>query len=171
MTDHDAVRARLSRLLVEAEVEVSALDRIAAELAACARDLALAEPARATLALVALDLHDYFTAAEVLFERIARALDGDVPVGQDSHRALVEQMAAEIPSVRPALLDPPLRAWLHELRAFRHVVRHAYGTPLRPDRLRELVGELERHHPALRAATDRLLEHVTRIRAALDPPG
>ncbi len=167
MSDHDAVRARLSRLLVEAEVEVSALDRIAAELATVALDLDVAEPRRATLALVALDLHDYFTAAEVLFERIARALDGDVPTGQDSHRALVEQMAAEIPTVRPALLDAQRRAWLHDLRAFRHVVRHAYGTPLRADRLRELVRELEGHHPELRLATDRLFDHVTRIRAAL----
>lgn len=169
MSDREAVRARLSRLLVETEVERAALDRIAEELARHGPALDAPEVDRPSLALAALDLHDYFTACEALFERVARGLDGDVPTtGPDTQRQLLEQMAAEIPGVRAAVLDGPLRAWLHELRSFRHVVRHAYGTPLRADRLRALVRELELRHGALRSAIDQLLEHVRSVRASLD---
>jgi len=47
-------------------------------------------------ALVAIDLHDYYTAAETLFERVARLLDGDVPGGDRWHRDLLQQMATDL---------------------------------------------------------------------------
>ncbi|MFN2131705.1 MAG: hypothetical protein ACK2VD_14340 [Anaerolineae bacterium] len=40
---------------------------------------------------------------------------------------LLEQMAAEVPSVRPALISGETRQLLDEYRGFRHVVRNVYA--------------------------------------------
>lgn len=56
-------------------------------------------------ALVAMDLHEYHTAFESLFDRIARAIDGDVSSGPESHGELLDQMSVALPPTRPAV-DP-----------------------------------------------------------------
>jgi len=73
------VRVRLSLLLTEAATELEALDRVAAELAVDASELDAPEVGRPVLAVVAVDLHDYFTAAETLFERIASSAPSRYP--------------------------------------------------------------------------------------------
>ena len=169
MTPADPVRARLSRLLAEARVESAALQRIAEEMARYRTDLDAVMPARPVLALVAVDLHDYYTAAEALFERVARPVDGDVPSGLDSHRELLEQMAADVPPVRPAVLSDDQRRWLHELRTFRHFFRHAYSVGLDPARLREHADRLLVRHPGLLEALQRFLAFIEETRDALAP--
>ncbi len=160
----DAVRARLSRLLREAGIDRAALCRLAAELAAFAPGLA-ADPAdRPRQALLAVDLHDYYTAIETLFERVARSIDGDVPAGADWHRELLVQMASDIPGVRAALLDDDLHTWLSGLRAFRHFFRHAYGVTLANERLLQQADELQARHPVLLTRLDALLAQVDAAR-------
>ncbi len=139
---HDtAAKVRVGRLLREARVDLQALGRIEAELADARARLGEQPADRPLQALVAVDLHDLYTAIESLFERIARSIDGEVPAGADWHRGLVYQMAAEIPGLRPALLDDDDVALLDRVRGFRHCFRHffrhAYGVALDAERLCE----------------------------------
>ena len=53
---------------------------------------------------MALNLHSFYAGIERLFEMIVETVDGSVPQGADWHQLLVEQMAREIPDIRPAVL-------------------------------------------------------------------
>jgi hypothetical protein len=76
---------------------------------------------------VALNLHGFYAGLERLFELIGAAVDGHMPQGENWHQMLLEQMAAEVPSVRPALISQETRQLLDEYRGFRHVVRNVYA--------------------------------------------
>jgi hypothetical protein len=92
LTAAEMTRPRLARLLKELKPDRGALVRLSEELANFARELAAAPAQRPLLAVVAVDLHDYYTALESLLERTARLLDGDVPSGHEWHRELLAQM-------------------------------------------------------------------------------
>jgi len=161
------VRVRLSLLLTEAATELEALDRVAAELAEYAGELDGPEVGRPLLAVVAVDLHDYFTAAETLFERIARHIDGALPEGARSHRELIDQMASDLPPLRSAVLTPEERAWLHDLRSFRHFFRHAYSVGLDAPRLQRHAERLAAQHAAFRRHLEDFLAFVREVRDGL----
>jgi hypothetical protein len=76
---------------------------------------------------VALNLHSFYAGLGRLFEMVAAAIDGSVPRGQNWHQMLLEQMVAEVPWVRPALMSEETRRMLDEYRGFRHVVRNVYA--------------------------------------------
>ncbi len=74
----------------------------------------------------ALNLHGFYTGVEHLLELVADAVDRAKPTGANWHQELLRQMAAEIPSIRPAVLDAHTRNQLDKYRGFRHVVRNLY---------------------------------------------
>jgi hypothetical protein len=88
---------------------------------------------------VALNLHGFYAGLERLFEMIAAAVDGNVPRGQNWHQMLLEQMVAEMPSVRPALISEETRQVLDEYRGFRHVVRNVYAFRFDLEKVQKLV--------------------------------
>lgn len=71
-------------------------------------------------------------------ERIARIIDGDLPMGPNRHQALLHTMGLKIDSVRPAVLSRESIAGLRQLLSFRHFFRHAYAFDLDPARLADL---------------------------------
>jgi hypothetical protein len=90
---------------------------------------------------VALNLHGFCAGLERLFEMIAAGIDGNVPRGENWHQLLPEQMVAEVPSVRPALICEETRQMLDEYRGFRYVVRNVYAFRFDLVKLRKLVQE------------------------------
>lgn len=72
-----------------------------------------------------------YTGIESVLEAIAKELDEYVPRGDASHADLVDGMAVEVHGVRPALLGARTLELMHEVRRFRHVVRHKYALNLR----------------------------------------
>jgi hypothetical protein len=95
--------------------------------------------AEAQCALVAWDLHHGYTAIEALLERVLRAVDGEAPAGRGAHVEIIEQARIAVPGLRPALVSEVTARGLHELRAFRHFVRHGYAAELDPARLAALI--------------------------------
>lgn len=69
---------------------------------------------------VALNLHGLYAGLERMFELIAADVDGQSPQGENWHQALLKQMAAEIPQVRPAVISETVRQRLDEYRGGRH---------------------------------------------------
>ena len=125
---------------------------IAADRGALARHLSVLERVpltdladEADLALVAWSLHHAYCAIEAVLERVARVLEGGVPAGADWHRELVSGAFREIINVRPCIFRATNAVQLHDLRGFRHVVRHAYDFELEVaplQRLRAITLEL-----------------------------
>ncbi len=88
---------------------------------------------------VALNLHGLYAGFERLFKIIAATIDGDVPQGANWHQVLLDQMAEEVPQVRPAVVSEETREALDEYRGFRHVVRNIYAFRFNPTKLQRLV--------------------------------
>lgn len=86
------------------------------------------EPQGLTLGL-ALIVHHLCNGIEQILEDIAKITDNFDQSGKSSHADLIDMMATNT-LLRPAILTPEIRAMLHDLRKFRHVVRHSYGNPL-----------------------------------------
>lgn len=94
------------------------------------------------LQAAALSLQNFYMGVEQVFEEIAKQVDEFLPAGASSHRELLEQMALEIPKVRPPVIQANTLEQLNEYRGFRHVVIHRYGFELYPERIQELVESL-----------------------------
>ena len=88
---------------------------------------------------VALNLHGFHAGLERLFEMIAAVVDGHLPRGANWHQTLLEQVAAEAPAVRPAVISDETRWILDEYRGFRHVVRNVYTFRFDPAKVQSLV--------------------------------
>ncbi len=102
------------------------------------------------LAQAAWALHHAYSGIEAILERVMRVVEGSVPEGSDSHKELLDAAALTIPEVRPSLLRPETVSRLHELRGFRHFVRHAYAVDLDGQRLADLQEECRSLAQALR---------------------
>ena len=74
-------------------------------------------------------LHNLYGAFEQLFEEVARFFENRVDDTR-YHADLIRRMRLHIHGIRPALLSEGTAGDLDELRRFRHLFRHAYGTEL-----------------------------------------
>ncbi len=134
--------ATLARLLAEVEEDRSGIRKRLEDARESKRRL-LNEPLDSGgQALAAVALHGWYTGLETIFERIARELDGTVPEGERWHRDLLSQMSAEVPGLRPPVIDPSLVASLSAILAFRHFFRHAYAATFDSRQLLEDVDRL-----------------------------
>ncbi len=50
----------------------------------------------------------------------------------------------EIPKVRPAVISQDLREELDKYRAFRHIVRNIYAHNFRIDKIKDLMGNIDK---------------------------
>ena len=91
---------------------------------------------------VALNLHGFYDGLERVFRRIAVVADNEMPEGANWHQLLLQQMAADRPPVRPAVISDATRDRLWEFCGFRHVARHVYAFNFAPDRLAPLLAAL-----------------------------
>ena len=90
---------------------------------------------------VALNLHGFYSGIERIFEIIATNIDANKPVGENWHRVILNQMADEIPSVRPAVISADIYVQLNEFRGFRHIVRNVYTFKFDPNKIKKLVNQ------------------------------
>jgi len=88
---------------------------------------------------VALNLHSLYSGMERLFELIAVNVDGTIPEGEYWHQGLLNQMAGDVPQVRPSVISESSRLKLNEYRGFRHVVRNVYTINFDPLKIGKLV--------------------------------
>ncbi|WP_448572261.1 ribonuclease toxin HepT-like protein [Trichothermofontia sp.] len=101
------------------------------------------------LQAAALSLQNFYMGVEQAFEQIAKQVDESLPTGASSHQELLEQMALDIPNIRPAVITSSTLRQLNQYRGFRHIVIHRYGFELQPERVRTLVEELSQCYEEL----------------------
>jgi len=81
-------------------------------------------------------LHNLYSAYEDLFRLIAAFWENSLDSSSTYHIELLRRMRLEVPGVRPAALSSEMSCQrLDELRAFRHVFRHAYSYGLDDERV------------------------------------
>lgn len=90
---------------------------------------------------VALNLHGFYAGLERLFELIATTIDGTLPQGTNWHQVLLQQMGAEIPHMRPAVISEVTYEALDGYRGFRHIVRNVYTLQFDAAKVQRLVEE------------------------------
>ena len=86
-------------------------------------------------------LHNLYGAFEQLFEEVARFFENRVDDAR-YHADLIRRMQLDIRGIRPALLSEATARDLDELRRFRHLFRHAYGTELDPAKVGDLAARV-----------------------------
>ncbi len=84
-------------------------------------------------------LHDFYCGIENIFEKIAKALDGELPMGHDWHYQLLNRMGIEIEETRPAVISTKLKDELKDYLRFRHLFRNVYGFVLKWELMQPLV--------------------------------
>jgi hypothetical protein len=146
MSPQELARANLHALLAEVTEAQERLRQAADEIAALDPGGAATAPARATVALLAVDLHSYYTLLESLLERVVVALEGQTPGGPSSHAALLKHASRSLETVRPALVRAASLDALDELRRFRHLFRHAYAFDLSFAKMRPALAALGAVH-------------------------
>jgi hypothetical protein len=139
LTPRDATRLR-----AELDSELGELGRVVHEIES-RRD---ARDDTTTYAL-ALLLMNYYTGAERIFRRIAAHFGGTPPVGDRWHAQLLEDMALDLPAIRPPVLRAETVRRLERLLRLRHVLRNLYAWVLRRSELDPHVAEIGDAHAAL----------------------
>ena len=87
-------------------------------------------------------LHDFYSAVERIFRYIATQIDDDVPSGSSWHVQLLQRMATDLETIRPAILDLASTRRLDEYLRFWHLFRNMYGFDLEWERCNKLLLDL-----------------------------
>jgi hypothetical protein len=114
---------------------------------------------------VALNLHDFYSGLERVFQYIAAHIDQNLPSGGNWHRELLRQMQQEISDLRPAVLSAGTVEKLEEYLRFRHVVRNVYAFQFDMERLEPLVNNL---NPTFDRVKEELIGLTNFIDAMID---
>ena len=162
--------ARLRQLADDLRADREDLDRVLDEGERCLRDLSDREPTYLEVRGSGDIVHDFYNAVEHFFERVAVELNGGLPAGTDSHAQLLRRMGRPVEGVRPAVIDEPLRASLHEYLRFRHLFRHGYGFALEWTRLVPLLQGMRALAPELVHQLEAFITTVAALADRLDEP-
>ncbi len=127
------------RLRARIGADLESLGAVVREAAEYAETFRQEEPDVLALRGLGDVLHDFYTGLEKVFEAIAEEMEGGVPGGLQWHRALLDDMATELPGIRPPVLRKTTARSLDDYLRFRHLYRNIYGCELRWDRLRPLL--------------------------------
>jgi hypothetical protein len=120
----------LARLVEGLRDDLALYERLRNEIKQAQSHVAERVPEQYDLRAIASMIHDLYRGAEGMMRRIAKDVDRDVPTGEHWHRQLLDQMAAPVADLRPAVFGDATIAQLERYRVFRHVQRNIYGFDL-----------------------------------------
>lgn len=138
----DAPEDSNAALKNEIALELHNLQRLVEESRAIFGSLS-GDPSSVELRALGSIVHDFYTACERIFERVAVYLGPGLPVSDSRHISLLRSMEVQIEGKRPAVLEHKLAARLLDYLRFRHLFRHTYGYELEWGKLHTLVEGLE----------------------------
>ena len=159
-------RGRFAALAADLDYELAQLDALVRELAEL-RARMPDPPTSVELRAAGSILHDFYSGVERMFQRIATAVDQDLPGGSNWHIELLNRMSYDIPTVRPAVITADLRQRLSDYLRFRHLFRNIYGRDLRWELMRDLVEDM----PAVEHAVAQAIREFTKFLHTLAATG
>ncbi len=138
---------RLRGVAADSSTELERLQRLSEDIAFVRAEIAR-DPGHARLFYenLALELHNFYTGCERIFQTVAAELNGAPPGdalseserGFDQHRRLLDRMGVAWGD-RPAVLSGDSIDGLREFLALRHVVRNRYGFEIDEERIERLI--------------------------------
>ena len=153
-------RERLAGLTAEINAQWRLIDRVSNRLQERVnKELSTPEQ----LDSIAYQIHNLSCSIEDLLKLIASAFENQIGTGSEWHRVLLLRLSQPIEGIRPAFLSEDSFDLLNQLRSFRHMFRHAYGTDIK---LRQLEPNID---IALEVATmisediNQFLEHLNKV--------
>ena len=153
-------RERLAGLTAEINAQWRLIDRVSNRLQERVnKELSTPEQ----LDSIAYQIHNLYCSIEDLLKLIASAFENQIGTGSEWHRVLLLRLSQPIEGIRPAFLSEDSFDLLNQLRSFRHMFRHAYGTDIK---LRQLEPNID---IALEVATlisediNQFLEHLNKV--------
>jgi predicted nucleotidyltransferase len=152
----DAPQDSGAALKSEIAFELKNLQRLVDESKALLNTLS-GDPSSVELRAFGSIVHDFYTASERIFERIAVYLGPGLPAGENWHPSLLRSMESDIEGKRPAVLEHHLALRLADYLRFRHLFRHTYGYELEWDKLHPLVRRLETTKTSLEQQLDKFV--------------
>ena len=106
-------------------------------------------------------LHNLYSGYEDLFKLIASFWENSIEDAAGYHIQLLKRMRLTIKGVRPALInDDRCYEFLDELRAFRHVFRHAYSYGVDNERIFFLLKRTLKKKSEIRAEIKRFRQEI-----------
>lgn len=84
---------------------------------------------------LAYHLHNLYCAFEDLMILVANSFENQIYESPKWYTLLLRRMTQNIPNIRPSLFSDVCYSLLDELRAFRHLFRHAYSYQIDQDKL------------------------------------
>jgi len=97
----------------------------------------------------AVNLQAYYTGIERIFRMLAENIDGSIPESERWHKDLLNQIAIEIPQIRPPVISKVLRDELVDYFMFQHLIRNVYPFDINAKKVEELLDKLQRVHEQL----------------------
>lgn len=97
----------------------------------------------------AVNLQAYYTGIERIFRTIAEKIDDSIPESERWHKDLLDQVAIEVPQMRPSVISKSMRDELFDYLAFRHVIRNVYPFDINAKKVEELLDKLQHVHEQL----------------------
>lgn len=130
----------ISLLKAELDYQMQAIENVISKIHE--RKNTYAENVKFTESL-AYQLHNLYCAFEDLFKIIAKFFENSIDDTSRYHIELLKRMTLDIEGVRPPLISRELCSALDELRAFRHVFRHAYSYEIDTQKIGLLLEKFE----------------------------
>jgi hypothetical protein len=109
---------------------------------------------RTNIRIIESILHDFYTAIERIFCRVAEEMEGGLPNKRSWHISLLVEMSRSLEGVRPAVITPELRDNLQQYLEFRHLFRNIYGFELKVERVLPLVESFEKVFQSSQSASN-----------------
>ncbi len=110
-----------------------------------------------------------FNAFEQMALRVAKTFENNIGDDQGWHAALLKRLALRIDGIRPALIPAELKLPLNELKAFRHVMVHAYDLEFDSEKLKLVLGYASRVADQLLSIVERFVRDVAAEQGLRDP--
>ncbi|MBN1992680.1 MAG: antitoxin [Anaerolineae bacterium] len=114
-----------------------------------------------------MNLHNFYAELEKLFDLIARHVDQNLPNSENWHRDLLQQVAEDLPSLRPAVISQESANIVDEFRRFRYLVRNVYTTELVPEKMAGLMEFLPELWPGLSAELLAFADYLDALNVSL----
>jgi hypothetical protein len=151
-------------LIGDLEKDIRSLEGLIAENHCAVARLEAGAKGSLDFAALAYTIHNIYCLMENYFLRVAKTFENHVD-GDSWHRDLVRRMSIEVEGIRPALLNDETAIAVDELRAFRHVFRNVYISPLNPIKVLELQETVPQTVEAFKSSSAEFIDKLRRMSA------
>lgn len=152
---------RFLTLQADIQRELQNIKSLNHELSEILKNLSGSEPSNVELRAIGSILHDFYCAAERIFQRVANEIDEALPKGDDWHIQLLTRMSIALEAIRPKIIDDQLKSEMEDYLKFRHLFRNVYGFELKWNRCQTLALQMNEIVQKLDTQLQRFGEFLT----------